>query len=159
MYIEIPNVPGTPESRIKAIQVAKTAVSGGGPFTAHSAEATDLIRVATYIETGHDYLDTHPVGKRRPKIHNITVVAPVGATPGQLEHFLEHVKDGSFMDFVEEMKKTREEYANADIDEIISDLFTRGAEPETAEDEESAEAAPEAAPEEAPEPGPEPEKN
>ena len=98
MYLETANVPGTPESRIKALTAAKPMVSGSSFLSTSGAGAEDLIRLATYIETGHDYRDTHPDGKRRPlqRITNVTVMAP----EGELEHLMSHLEDGSFAEFL-----------------------------------------------------------
>lgn len=146
MYIELPNVDGTPASRIAALKEARELLKGepkvagaalfNGPTTTPGevAGSTELVNLATYIETGHSYFDTHPTGKRRPKITNVTVVAPVGGNPEQLEHFLEHVKDGSFVEFLERMKKT----GDVDVDDLIADLL-KGEQPEPAEDEKSPE--------------------
>jgi len=113
MYLETPNVPGTPESRIKALKEARVLLKeepevtngivfgGGSTKPGAVAPAAELIRVATYIETGHDYRDTHPEGKRRPlqRITNVTVMAP----EGELEHLMSHLEDGSFAEFLDDM--------------------------------------------------------
>ena len=118
-YIEIPNVEGTPESRIAALREsrdllkgeAKTtgpAIFGGGSQEpGQVANSTELINLATYIETGHSYFDTHPTGKRRPIQKNIhvTVVAPPSVTPDDMEHFLHHVRNGDVAEFVEDFLK------------------------------------------------------
>lgn len=126
MFIEIPAVDGTPESRIAALREArellkeepKTSAPAifGGTTTDPGAVAgpSALIRLATYIETGHDYADTHPKGKRRPLVKNthVTLVAPTGIpTPDDIEHLLSHVSDGSFGEFVEAMLKEQAEKA------------------------------------------------
>lgn len=161
-YIELPELTGTPASRIVALRESKELMKGepevstgsifGGSSTKPGAkgEAMDLIRLSTYIETGHDYLDTHPSGKRRPKITNVTVVAPVGGNPEQLEHFLEHVKDGSFLEFLDRMKKAE----GVDVDDLIADLLggpgkQDEGQPEQGEEEKS---AADAADEDKPEP-------
>lgn len=116
MYVETPNVPGTTESRISALRESKELLKGepevttgsifGGGATkpGQQGEALDLIRLATYIETGHDYLDLHVEGKRRPIVRNmhVTVMAPQDATEG-LEHLLSHIGDGSFSAFMEDL--------------------------------------------------------
>ncbi|UOK18378.1 hypothetical protein SEA_BRUHMOMENT_62 [Arthrobacter phage BruhMoment] len=147
-YIELPEVTGSAATRIEALRESKELLEGealqssAGAFGSSKKEyslpgASELIRLATYIETGHDYRDTHPEGKRRPKITNVTVVAPVGANPGQLEHFLEHVKDGSFLEFLGRMKKAE----GVDVDDLIADLLggpeEAGDQPEEGEKEES----------------------
>lgn len=118
MYIELPAVPGTAESRIAALKesrqllkgeakVAGPAIFGGGSTEPGPvAGSTELIDLATYIETGHAYADLHPTGKRRPivKHTHVTVMAPSGASEG-LEHLLSHMQDGSFASFVEDMLK------------------------------------------------------
>lgn len=126
MYTEIPNVPGTPETRIAALKesrellkqepkVAAPAIFGGGTTTTEPgpvAGSTELINLATYIETGHSYFDTHPVGKRRPIIKNttVTVVAPNGA-PSQedIDHLLSHIENGDFEDVMESLIKEAKE--------------------------------------------------
>ena len=124
MYVEIPAVEGTPESRIAALREARDLLKGepkvttagmfgsGGTIGGEVAGSSDLIRLATYIETGHDYNDTHPTGKRRPIIKNthVTVMAPQGATEG-LEHLLGHINDGSFAEFMEDLIKEQSKAA------------------------------------------------
>lgn len=126
MYLETKNVPGTPESRIAALKesrellkgdpkVSGPAIFGGGSTDPGSvAGSTELIRLATYIETGHDYVDLHPTGKRRPIIKNttITVVAPPMVDAEDLEHLISHVKDGSFSEFMEDLLKEQPETAD-----------------------------------------------
>ena len=141
LYTEIPNVPGTPQSRIAALKesrellkeepsTTKASMFGGETLNPGSVgSATELIRLATYIETGHDYKDTHPQGKRRPIIKqttNVTVVDPSGMVPGDedLAHFLHHVENGDFTEF-------------------LKDAMNGVREPEPAEDEESAADEPE----------------
>jgi hypothetical protein len=153
MYTELPTITtSTASERLQALRDAKDLMSGteaGGVGAAlfgptkttpgASAPAIDgFIRLAEYITTGHDYRDTHPEGKRRPKITNVTVVAPVSATAGQLEHFLEHVKDGSFVEFLERMKKSE----GVDVDDLIADLLSRDGQPEQADGEKSADEIP-----------------
>ena len=136
MYIEIPAVEGTPESRIAALKESRELLKGEPKVTAAGMFASagtiggdvagpgDLIRLATYIETGHDYRDTHPEGKRRPIIKNthVTVMAPQGMSP-DVEHLLSHLGDGSFAEFLE-------------------DLIKEQSKPETADDEKSAKEGP-----------------
>lgn len=121
MYTELPLIStSTPVERIAALQTAKDlltstpgktspAIFGGGSTeTVHAPETFEMIRLAEYITTGHDYRDTHPEGKRRPIIKNITkvtVMAPAHApepTREDVEHFLHHVENGDFADFIEE---------------------------------------------------------
>jgi hypothetical protein len=116
MYIEMPNVPGTAESRIAALKesrqllkgeakVSGPAIFGGGATEPGPvAGSTELIDLATYIETGHAYVDLHPVGKRRPIIRNthVTVIAPPSVDTGDLEHFLHHVENGDFTEFLQD---------------------------------------------------------
>jgi hypothetical protein len=130
MYIEIPAVEGTPESRIAALRESRDllkgepkttspAIFGGGSTEpGQIAGSTELINLATYIETGHSYFDTHPTGKRRPKIVNqhVTVLAP-GGLPDQedIEHLLSHVADGSFEEFMQDLlKKAAEQHSKAE---------------------------------------------
>lgn len=118
MYLEIPAVEGTPASRIEALResrdllkeepaTSKASMFGGESHNPGSvAGPTALIRLATYIETGHDYKDTHPEGKRRPIIRNttnVTVMAPSGADAEDIEHFLHHVEKGDFAEFIKDM--------------------------------------------------------
>lgn len=135
-YIELPLIEtSTPFQRLTALQDAKALlaaspeVSTSGIFGGNSTKPNDfgnpdeMIRLAEYITTGHDYKDTHPTGKRRPivKHTHVTVVAPAGATEG-LEHLLSHVADGSFNQFIDDL--------------------TKDAQPETADDEKSADPEP-----------------
>jgi hypothetical protein len=120
-YIEIPAVPGTAESRLSALKESRQLLKGepkttspaifGGGATEPGAVAgsTELINLATYIETGHAYADLHPTGKRRPKVVNVhaTVVAPPGIDTADLEHFLHHVENGDFSEFVQDLIKDR----------------------------------------------------
>lgn len=131
MYTEIPNVPGTPESRIAALKesrellkqdpkVTTPAIFGGGATEpGQVGDATSLIRLATYIETGHDYLDLHPTGKRRPiiKTTNVTVVAPNGV-PSQedIDHLIGHIENGDFAEFMDSIiKEAKEKSEDTDV--------------------------------------------
>lgn len=127
MYVEIPNVPGTAESRLAALKESRELLKGEPAtkpvmFAGNSTEpgevagSTELINLATYIETGHSYFDTHPTGKRRPKIVNVhaTVVAPPGIDTADLEHFLHHVENGDFSEFVQDLIKDRPKPEQAD---------------------------------------------
>lgn len=127
MYVELPTVPGTAESRVAALKesrellkqdakVSGPAIFGGGSTEPGVApDALSLIRLSTYIETGHDYPDLHPTGKRRPIIKNIhvTVMAP-GGLPEDLDHLLSHVEDGSFAEFIEDLIKSKPEEADSE---------------------------------------------
>lgn len=109
----------TPKQRIKALWEArallsdtpgqtKPAIFGGGSVDpVASPDPTEMIRIAEYISTGHDYRDTHPKGKRRPLITNVTVMAPPAMDTEDLEHFLHHVENGDFSDFVKDMMAAR----------------------------------------------------
>lgn len=131
MYVEIPAVEGTPESRIAALREAREllkgepkttspAIFGGGSTEpGEVAGSTELLNLATYIETGHSYFDTHPTGKRRPIIKNIhmTMMAPPNLDVDDLAHLIEHVKDGSFAEFVEDMLKNQTQPSEGDAAE------------------------------------------
>lgn len=95
----LPEITSTPAERLQALKDSKDLMSGAQPggFSAlfassgstpgHGNDAIDgFLRLADYITTGHDYLDTHPKGKRRPKIYqqHITVHA-VGMSPEEAE--------------------------------------------------------------------------
>lgn len=81
MYIELPAVPGTPESRTAALRISHEllrdqtkkggAIFQGSDESVSAPAAGAMIRLATYIETGHDYKDLHPSGKRRPRAPQI----------------------------------------------------------------------------------------
>ena len=71
--VELTDEVGTMEDRIKALDKSKDllAGTGGGLASVFSGtavskggsqypEPTPLMRLATFIVTGHDYLDTHP---------------------------------------------------------------------------------------------------
>lgn len=85
MTSHLPEVTSTPEERLAALRESKAllfvpaAFSSGGISTAKvegkAPSVDELLRVAEYITTGHDYLDTHPKGKRRPLIQNVNVHA------------------------------------------------------------------------------------
>lgn len=119
-YAHLPSIENTtPEQRLQALKDAKDLMSGsttGGVISAiagsqkstpgTSIEAiSGFLRLAEYITTGHDYLDTHPEGKRRPIVNNtsITVVAPPSFDEDDLQHMVAHIKDGSFMEFMKDM--------------------------------------------------------
>jgi hypothetical protein len=131
MYTELPNVDGTPATRIAALKSAREllkeeprtsngAIFGGGSIEPGAvAGVTGLIRLSTYIETGHDYRDTHPEGKRRPIIKhtNVTLVAPPAVDAEDLEHLMSHISDGSFAEFMEEALKQATENSGQHEDE------------------------------------------
>lgn len=131
MYTELPLIEtSTPADRLQALKDAKELMSKenatglmaafGAPTKSDPGSAVPVIdgfiRLAEYITTGHDYRDTHPEGKRRPVIKNIhvTVVAPSGIVPSQedIEHLLSHVEDGSFQEFMEDLIKDQPESAD-----------------------------------------------
>jgi hypothetical protein len=135
LYLEIPPVTtATPAERLQALNDAKALMSGNessGSFgslfatkSAPGAGATAIdgfIRLAEYITTGHDYKDTHPEGKRRPIIRNITnvtVMAPSGIVPDQedIEHLLHHVENGDFAEFVRDMMNGQPEPETGDAE-------------------------------------------
>lgn len=120
MYVELPMIEtSTPDQRLEALRNAKELLAGspvvksGGPFSGSNTEPQDLvsptemIRMAEYITTGHDYRDTHPEGKRRPvikQVTNVTVMAPQGVDTEDLEHFLQHVENGDFTEFIRNVR-------------------------------------------------------
>jgi hypothetical protein len=127
MYTELPAVPGTAESRIAALKESRELLkgepatkpvifAGNGTEPGKVADSAELINLATYIETGHAYTDLHPTGKRRPKIVNVhaTVLAPPGIDTADLEHFLHHVENGDFSEFVQDLIKDRPKPEQAD---------------------------------------------
>lgn len=118
MYLELPAVDGTPASRIEALKAAKPLLASSTIISNTAASATELIRVATYIETGHDYADTHPAGKRRPIIKNTTVHVHAAGEPSEedVEHFLHHVENGDFADFLEDAMKQAQRDTPPDTD-------------------------------------------
>lgn len=97
MTSHLPEVTSTPEERLAALREAKAllfvpAQLSSGPLNSSKADgkaptADELFRVAEYITTGHDYLDTHPTGKRRPLIQNVSVTA-VGMPEDVAKQFL-----------------------------------------------------------------------
>jgi hypothetical protein len=127
MYTELPLIEtSTPVERIAALRTAKElltatpgeskpAIFGGGSVeTVYAPDTEEMLRLAEYITTGHDYRDTHPEGKRRPvikKITNVTVVAPEGVAPSQedIEHLLGHITDGSFAQFIEDAMRQEQD--------------------------------------------------
>lgn len=135
MYVELPAVPGTAESRVAALKESRQLLKGepkttnpaifGGGSTEPGTVAgpAELIRLATYIETGHDYIDLHPVGKRRPIVKNIhvTVMAPPSISPEEMEHFMHHVKNGDVADFFEDLLKQAADQPESDDDEKSAD--------------------------------------
>lgn len=97
MTSHLPEVTSTSAERLNALKEAKALlfIPGAevtGPFSKSSTQPVapqpdELFRVAEYITTGHDYLDTHPKGKRRPLIQNINVTA-VGMPQEVAEQFI-----------------------------------------------------------------------
>lgn len=101
------DVTSTSAERLAALKEAKALLFVPGAevtgFLSKSStmpiapQPTELFRVAEYITTGHDYLDTHPTGKRRPIIQNVSVTA-VGM-PEEVarqfisDEFLDELKD------------------------------------------------------------------
>lgn len=120
-YAHLPNIDTTtPEQRLQALRDAKELMSGngnnGGVIAAIAGNAkaapgtsveaiSGFLRLAEYITTGHDYLDTHPTGKQRPIVNNthVTVVAPPNLDEADVEHLVSHIKDGSFMEFMKDL--------------------------------------------------------
>lgn len=140
MFTELPTITSsTPAERLQALKdsqgllAGQPEVSTGGIFggsTTRPRNITDpaeLIRLAEYITTGHDYRDTHPEGKRRPVIKNITnvtVVAPPGIDDAEIEHFLGHVQNGDLADFIRDMKReaqARRDEGKQDEDPVAGD--------------------------------------
>ena len=116
MSSHLPEVTSTSIERLHALKEAKAllfvpAAESKGLFSQSTGggsapQTPDLFRVAEYITTGHDYLDTHPKGKRRPIIQNVTVHA-VGMPQGVaeqllddkfLDHLLSHAAEGKPVD-------------------------------------------------------------
>jgi hypothetical protein len=56
----LPEVKSSIEERTKALQTAKPLLSATSFASTSGAGVMDLMRLAEYITTGHDYLDTHP---------------------------------------------------------------------------------------------------
>ena len=84
MISHLPEVTSTSNERLAALKEAKALLFVptsenksvfGGTVTSAAPVTDELLRVAEYITTGHDYLDTHPKGKRRPIIQNVNVSA------------------------------------------------------------------------------------
>lgn len=97
MTSHLPEVTSTPAERLDALKEAKALlfvpsvesknIFGTSASAAKAPATPDLFRVAEYITTGHDYLDTHPTGKRRPLIQNVSVTA-VGMPEDVAKQFL-----------------------------------------------------------------------
>jgi hypothetical protein len=136
LFIELPTqTDSTPEQRLEALKAAKDLMAGspetttGGIFGNSTTkprdyfDATEAIRIAEYITTGHDYRDTHPEGKRRPiiKTTNVTVVAPGMPDKEDLEHLISHIKDGSFEEFMQDLMKEAESQSEQAEDEKSAD--------------------------------------
>lgn len=62
-----PQPPSTMEERIKAAQVSKPLLSAQTLVSSSGVDITSLIRLAEYLATGHDYMDTHPVDLKAGK--------------------------------------------------------------------------------------------
>lgn len=113
MFEQLPTIKtSTPAERLQALKdsrelllsepgESKSTIFGGGSTEARYAPETfEMIRLAEYITTGHDYRDTHPEGKRRPIIQNVHVHA-LGVPEelvkdlipkGLLDHLREHAE-------------------------------------------------------------------
>lgn len=119
-YTELPLIStSTPAERVQALRDARelltaqpgettgTIFGGGGKEAVYAPAPDELLRLAEYITTGHDYADTHPVGKRRPieKHMHVTVVAAGLPTPDDIEHLVSHIKDGSFEEFLKDAQE------------------------------------------------------
>lgn len=112
MTSHLPEVTSTSNERLAALKEAKallfvpTAESNGmfGKSSSSSVPATmELMRLAEYITAGHDYLDTHPKGKRRPIVQNVSVHA-IGIPEGVAEQFT----SDEFLDSLnEQMRKSK----------------------------------------------------
>lgn len=62
-----PKVPSTMEDRIRCAVAAKPLLAGTTPITSSAVGVSELIRLAEYLATGHDYFDTHPSkGESKP---------------------------------------------------------------------------------------------
>jgi hypothetical protein len=142
LYVELPLIKtSTPEARLQALKDSrelltstpgetKGAIFGGGSVeTVYAPDTAEMIRMAEYITTGHDYRDTHPEGKRRPvikQVTNVTVMAPQGVDTDELEHFLQHVENGDFTDFLREMKDQQDRgHGNAEDEDPRADADTK----------------------------------
>lgn len=136
MYTELPTITtSTPAERLQALKDAKALLAASpktttaGIFGGTSTEPgdyvlpEDMLRMAEYITTGHDYRDTHPEGKRRPiiKTTNVTVVAPGMPDREDLEHLISHIKDGSFEEFMQDLMKETESQSGQAEDEKSAD--------------------------------------
>lgn len=124
-YTELPLITtSTPTERLQALKDARELLTskpgetngsifgGGGKEAVYAPAPDELLRLAEYITTGHDYKDTHPVGKRRPinKHMHVTVMAASGLpTPEDVEHLVEHIKDGSFEEFLRDAQNQFED--------------------------------------------------
>lgn len=133
-YTELPTIStSTPAERLQALQDAKDLMSSSGTqggltevffgktrsAPGASTEVIDgFLRLAEYITTGHDYQDTHPVGKRRPIIKQTHVTVMAAGAPSQedIEHLLEHLKAGDFLEFMEKQMDDTEQDGPAEGD-------------------------------------------
>lgn len=62
-----PKVPSTMQERMEAARVAKPLLAGITPLSSTAVGVSELIRMAEYLATGHDYFDTHPSkGESKP---------------------------------------------------------------------------------------------
>ncbi|QWY82793.1 hypothetical protein PP641_gp053 [Arthrobacter phage SilentRX] len=132
MYVELPLIKtSTPADRLQALKdsrelltatpgESKPAIFGGGSVeTVYAPETAEMIRLAEYITTGHDYADSHPKGKRRPIIKETHIhVHPAllgedGEVPdairGMVDHLIEHLENGDF-----DAKRDEDPRADAD---------------------------------------------
>lgn len=55
----LPEINSTMDERTMALETARPLLSNTTPFTSSAAGVLELIRLAEYITTGHDYLDSH----------------------------------------------------------------------------------------------------
>jgi hypothetical protein len=120
MYIELPTVPGTPDTRIEALRESRTLLKGdpkvsspaifGGGATEPGpvAPSEELINLATYIETGHAYKDLHPTGKKRPRVINAHVHVMGSPSEEDMEHLLHHLNE-DLPEFLKEAERQERE--------------------------------------------------
>lgn len=128
-YTDLPLITtSTPAERLQALkdsrdilaskpeEVKPTIFGGGSAKHAPAPAPEDMLRLAEYITTGHDYKDTHPEGKRRPIQKHMHVTVMAGGAPSQedIEHLLSHLKDDSFLDFISEQMRSKDDDSKDD---------------------------------------------
>lgn len=92
MYKKLPRVESTQQERIDALKVGREVLNERQIFKQGGVDVFPVIRIAEYITTGHDYLDTHPEGQEPEYAEDSTI--RINLSPEQAEKLGLWLKDG-----------------------------------------------------------------